>query len=157
MEQVIAKTKSVVSEFIQKGLELRRRAKYNVKRRQLWNSYPEKMCNMEAANYLEHLLDTGRYCSSDNYMCIVAKHSRTTMNVPKKVRDRLIGIIEMEIHPHGTLYAYQHSKATNDGDVKWASSHEFITNTGIPFYRELVKKIRHVNGFALYLKPYTKN
>jgi hypothetical protein len=153
MEQVIAKTKSVVNEFIQKGLELRKKARYNAKRRALWVKHREAMIAMEAADLLEHILDHKHYGFGNHYMCIVAKHHPVKMKLHPDTRDRLVSFINWAIFPEATLFSHL-GKRKELPEASYKSTPMFIENHGVPYYREMIKKIRKVHGFIDYLGPY---
>jgi hypothetical protein len=150
---VFGKCRNAFNEFMRDLKKRRMKAKYEAKREKLWVRYPDAMCAMEAANLLESFLDEKRYTSTGDFMCIVAKHAHAKIKIRPGVSDRLISIINMEIYPHATLH--HHLMVTKGlSSPLTAESRRRILDLGVPYYRELVKKIRKAHGFLDYMEPY---
>ena len=110
----------------------------------LWKKQPERMLNMAAADMIEEVIESKVYGEPfGHFMCIALidakkrKDGRT-----KQVCDRAKSIIIMAIYPELTLIGHL-SENKKIQDTVNLYSNEYILNYGIPFYRELIKKIRY--------------
>ncbi|MNC02424.1 hypothetical protein D3C81_229800 [compost metagenome] len=131
---------SVLREYIRDAI-----AKYKKHRENaiLWKKHPERMLNLAAADMIEEMLDDKKYCYPFNtYMCIALRYAKVRKDGrTDQVRERAKSFIMFSLYPENTLFGHLNLNGTLSPEV-FRRTDRFINEHGIPYYRELVTKIR---------------
>lgn len=131
---------SVLREYIRDAI-----AKYKKHRENaiLWKKHPERMLNLAAADMIEEMLDTRQYrYPANTYMCVALRYAKVRKDGrTDQVRNRAKSIIAFSIFPENTLFAYLGSTDVKPSSI-FGRDEQYINEYGIPYYRDLVTKIR---------------
>lgn len=101
----------------------------------------QRWLNRKMANLLERLLNNGEY-ADETFMCTTIKHSTRLWGgffiYIGFVQKRTMQHIQKEIGNHLTLFGYLQTQKLWDGHP----GKEFVQKAGIPFYRNMINKLR---------------
>ena len=132
---------SVVTDFIRQSIALR---KENKRIAIAWKKQPEKMLTLAAADMIEEVIDSKAYGEPfGHFMCIALTDAKQRKDGrTQQIRARAKSFVIMSIYPELTLLSHLTNLKKIPSTVDLYSN-EYIQEYGVPYYRELIRKIRH--------------